>query len=202
MNKQIILEKITSGIFIILFILVSNSILANSIEGTLKVYKNSDKKFSVQMSNFDEVKLAIRISDENERSLFEEEIKGNRNFNKTYDMSQLPQGNYFLEVEDNKKISEWKIQVSEKEMNISQISEISIPQFVQQNNRVELNLKNIANFDAKLKVIDENGIELYEEDLENTDSVRKIFDFSQVPPINYTIVASIGDRNFKFYVNE
>lgn len=202
MNKQIIFEKITSLVFITLFVLVSNSILANSIEGTLNVHQNSDKKFSVQMSNFDEIKLAIRISDENDRNLFEEEITKSRNFNKTYDMSQLPEGNYFLEVEDNKKISEWKIQVSEKVMNIIQISEINIPQFVQKDNRVELNINNIAKFDTKLKVFDENGIELYEEELEDTNSVRKIFDFSKVPPINYTIIASIGERNFKFYVNE
>ena len=202
MNKQIILKTITSKLFIALFILVSNSVLANSIEGTLKVHQNSDKKFSVQMSNFDEVKLAIRISDENERNLFEEEITKSRNFNKTYDMSQLPEGNYFLEVEYNKKISEWKIQISEKVMNIIQISEINIPQFVQKDNRVELNINNIAKFDTKLKVFDENGIELYEEELEDTNSVRKIFDFSKVPLINYTIIASIGERNFKFYVNE
>lgn len=202
MKKQINVKWIASSVLLILFILAANVSMANGIEKAIKLTQKSGKKFSLAISLQDAVDFRIRISDVRNTDLLDVELTDAKDFRKVYDMSQLPVGDYFLEVEDNTKITEWKIQIMGKEMNISQIGEIFIPNFNQQNNMVELSLMNDLVNNAGIKIMDAKGVELYAEDISEVNDIKRIFDFSQVPQGNYLILTRIGDRNFRFYVNE
>lgn len=198
MTKRISFKWMVSSVFVTLFILMGNLASANLIDEAIKLEKRTDKMFSLSVSLEEAVDFRIKMRDAYNYELHKEILRGTKSYKKAYDMRQLPSGEYFLEIEDEQKIYEWTILIEDQNMSIVKTSEIIIPDFKRNADRVELKLANYAS----IKIVDDTGIELYNEEITQKQPVKRVFDFSQVPRGNYLIVTKVGDRKFRYFVND
>jgi hypothetical protein len=203
MRKQLNVNRILNPVFVTLFLLMSSGVSATHIiEKQIQLQKRADKQFLISVSGTEAADLHIRLWDTHQVRLYKVDMTGVRDYRKVYDMSRLPAGEYFLEIENESRIAEWTIRVEERDLHIVQTGEISIPRYSRTDRRIALNLADPLPHPARIRVVDQEGTELYEEEVTVMQPMKKIFDFSAVPRGNYQIVTRIGDRKFRYYVSE
>jgi hypothetical protein len=202
MKKQTSKKWMMSSLLFTLLILMANVMFANGHDRNFKIEKTAGKQIALMADYPNASDLQIKIEDAFQTTLYEKNVKNTREFSQLYDLSRLPQGYYFLELENEERITTWKIHVERKDLDIEKVEELFAPNFTQESDRVKVSLNNTSEGRAMIKIYDPRGTELYEESIDESNTVERIFDFSKVAPESYLIVTTIGEKNFRYYVNE
>ena len=94
----------------------------------LDLKKANGKKVSLTLKEMKKVKLSIY--DGNNDVIFNENVNG-PNLARTYDLSSLPEGDYFIKAQSDAKISKYKIEVKGKNafLTSESFSEVLVPSF-------------------------------------------------------------------------
>ena len=94
----------------------------------LDLKKVNGKKVSLTLKEMKKVKLSIY--DGNNDVIFDENVNG-ANLARTYDLSSLPEGDYFIKAQSDAKISKYKIEVKGKNafLTSESFSEVLVPSF-------------------------------------------------------------------------
>ena len=94
----------------------------------LDLKKANGKKVSLTLKEMKKVKLSIY--DGNNDVIFDENVNG-ANLARTYDLSSLPEGDYFIKAQSDAKISKYKIEVKGKNafLTSESFSEVLVPSF-------------------------------------------------------------------------
>ena len=94
----------------------------------LDLKKVNGKKVSLTLKEMKKVKLSIY--DGNNDLIFNENVNG-PNLARTYDLSSLPEGDYFIKAQSDAKISKYKIEVKGKNefLTSESFSEVLVPSF-------------------------------------------------------------------------
>ena len=94
----------------------------------LDLKKANGKKVSLTLKEMKKVKLSIY--DGNNDLIFNENVNG-PNLARTYDLSSLPEGDYFIKAQSDAKISKYKIEVKGKNafLTSESFSEVLVPSF-------------------------------------------------------------------------
>lgn len=196
------MKWIMSSVLFTLLILMTNGLSANGVERNFKIEKTDGKQIALMVDYEKESDLQIKIEDAFNTTLYEKAVKNTRGFSQRYDLSRLPSGYYYLELENEKRSTKWKIHVERKNLDIEKIEEVYAPSFTQKKDKVRVSMNKNSEGLAMIRIYDLKGTELYKETIEESNPVERIFDFSEVAPDSYLIVTSVGGKNFRYYVNE
>ena len=155
------------------------------------------KKITVNLNNVNE-KISINFRDTKGISLYSEDIKkSTQKFSKTFDVSDLPDGLYKVEIEDGIKISSYSFSVISNKIlsGVVKKDEIFKPVFAERGKKVYVSKYNPQNTELKVTILDSNSQELYSENFKGKESLGKIYDFSKIQG-DYTILVSCDDKTY------
>lgn len=169
---------------------------ANNADFYLHVKKEQGKTIRFALNDVKETDLSIFDADE--KLIYSENISGKNGVNRTYDLSELPKGTYFLEVETTAKVARYEITVSDKVAVLSKkaTTETYKPVLTANNGFVTLNIANTEKSAVGLKIYDSNQNEVYSETLKGAPSVSKKFDISNSTGEKYTFVMTYDNKSF------
>ena len=85
---------------LLLAILISQTGFSTEDKASLKIRKSAQKSIIVQLDQPTKKDFKITLKDQQSVVLLEEEVVQSKHFAKNYNLKNLPDGDYFLEIED------------------------------------------------------------------------------------------------------
>lgn len=172
------------------------NVKANDVNFYLDVKKEQGKRIAFELNEINKVDLSIYDSAYN--LIHSEKVNSNGNISKTYDLKELPDGNYFLEAESEMKILKYKISILGEEAILDNSAESAVykPVFEDKNGIVSLSILNIDKSPVSIKIYDEENSEVYDSAILTEQKVIKFFDLYRDSNQEYTFVVKYDNKTF------
>ncbi len=168
-------------------------------EPKLSLTPNTEKSLNFEMDITSE-QTVVSIVDTNGEIIYTERIAIGNIYAKKFDLQNLPEGDYFLEVEDSLKEVVFGFTVDDSEIMIRERKENSKPIFRKKDGRVFLNLLNLEKDVVKITVMDSEGRSLFQETIADEMLIEKTFNFKNAFEDSYTILVKSKDDTYFEYV--
>lgn len=188
---------------ILKFSLVLAAVVLTAVQGhagnadfSLDLIKEEGKTVSFSLKEIKKIDLSIY--DINDGLIYQEKVTSEDNINRTYDLTALPDGIYFLKAESDLKISKYKIEVvgNKAKLSADAISEMYKPVLVNKNGIVTVNILNLKKAPVTVVIYNADQTEVYNETLAADLYVGKIFDLSSAQGGKYTFEITYSGKTF------
>ncbi|QTY27522.1 T9SS type A sorting domain-containing protein [Flavobacterium sp. CS20] len=140
---------------------------------------------------------SIRIFDEKGTMLFFEKINKDK-YVRTFKLSTLPNGKYFVEYENDSKINTAVILKKGDDIIVtSNFNQVSFKPMINQNgDYLSVGLTNPQLKNVSMSITDEKGFELTEIKTKNEMFVKKTFNTARLPKGDYSVQVKCGKESF------
>lgn len=169
---------------------------AGNTDFSLDLIKEEGKTVSFSLKEIKKIDLSIY--DTNDSLIYQEKVTSEENISRTYDLTALPDGIYFLKAESNLKISKYKIEVvgNKAKLSADAISEVYKPVLVNKNGIVTVNILNLEKAPVTVAVYNSDQTEVYTTTLAADLYVGKIFDLTSAQNGKYTFDITYNGKTF------
>ena len=181
---------------VVIMLSMSLSTLANETDMTSK-----EKERIVTNLHLDNVKQGsvLTIIDGNGLVLYNEAIKKTGDYSKGFDLTTLPDGEYFFELDSDLKIIVIPFNVKENEVIFDKEAEKSIYKPVVRAKDDKVYVSKVALDESPLSYkiyFADNHDLVYSEKFEASDDIKKVYDFSASKKGNYLFVFESNGRRY------
>ncbi len=185
-----------------LFVMVtfsSTTLLATEINPVVNLKKGIEKSFALYMDYQTAKDFEITLKDKASQVLFQEKVENTKQFAKQFNLAKLPDGIYFLSIEDHMSIYTQVIQIAGKELAIDNTKESTVykPTVFQKGDKVFLSAMILDAEDAEVVVYGKDHEVIYSEKFDNQAKIEKVFSFAGKNPEDHAI--SIRYKGHAFY---
>jgi hypothetical protein len=151
------------------------------------------KSIIVETHTWKAAAIQVQIRNAEGQVVLEETVKtGNL---RKYNLRNLPDGNYVLELSDKFKSTEQEFTISRNEVKLADQKKIAFKPVITCNEEnVDINLMT-QGIPAYIVIADQNGETLFEEKCVRS-SVNRRYDISRLPTGNYSIFVQVGDKTY------
>lgn len=155
----------------------------------LVIRSDGSKTFVLHLANTKGGQVTINLLDESQKLLFCDESDGKQPFSKKYNLSDLPNGDYLLELEYQTSIKLQPIRVSGNFVLIDPSLQKTLfkPVFAAGNGYVDITYLQVADTTAHLEVMDAASQSRHEERFGQIGSIRRRLDTSRLEPGQYQL---------------
>jgi len=142
------------------------------------------------------VDTSIKIEDQNGDIIYADNFTEVDKYAKRFDLSPLPQGDYFLKVENTMREVVYSIRVNQNDVSIVDEKENLKPVYRKEDGKVYLSLLNLDKENVKVSVVDSSRRVLFTESFEEESIVEKTFNFQDALEGDYTLVVEDGESTY------
>lgn len=143
----------------------------------------------------------VTITDENGFQLVSTNIKANTH-SKTFDFSKVSEGHYTLRIENDSKIVEQIVTITNHEAHITKaVVETYKPFVTTAEEEINVNLLSLGH-SAAINITDSRGNEIYAESFNDVTSITKRYKTSNLSKGDYIITIFVNGKIFNFNYNK
>lgn len=187
-----------SLIFALPILLAGN--LSASVTNTLKIETDPNEKSIYLSFNGDESNdVLIQIKDDNEAILHQEQVTNQKAFTKKFNLKNLPEGVYFINVSDELKeiVQPFEISLTSIKIDPSNRFENYKPVYRFKNNKLDINLLAINSNKVYVEVFDFQNQSIFDQEFENAGKpFGERLDLSKLEKGNYRIKVIAGNHTY------
>lgn len=187
--------------------LVKTSLVIVVMFATMVSYANEfpsltkERTKTVKNITFKNVKQGslLLIKDSNELILYKELIEKSGSYSKGFDLTALPNGNYYFELDKQVEISVIPFQVKAGMVEFKKDEEYKIfkPVVYVKDRYAYISRMSFIKNPIEIKVYNEDDNLVLSEKLEESKSLKRVYNFSKIKEGNYTIIFKSEGRVFK-----
>ena len=163
-------------------------------------FQSNDQTENVTAVSIDSVNEGslFSIKDSNDVILYSEHIKETGTYSKWFDLTNLPDADYFFELDKQDEIRVIPFIVKENVVEFVKDAEYEIvkPELTVKNDRVYISKISFEKQTWEIDVYYENSDLAFSETLKNTQIINRVYDFGNSRKGNYTIVFRSEGRTF------
>lgn len=157
----------------------------------------NNKTLTVETFTWKSSQLKIQIKDAFGTIILEENPSNTSRYRK-YNLKNLPDGNYTLEMSNELRISSKPFVINGNNVMLSPDHKtIYKPVVFWQKDYLDVNLLALGS-ESTLKIYNDKGETVYSQVL-NTPAVHKRYNISQLPKGAYTVSVGVNERHFDFH---
>lgn len=192
------MKSLIKMLWVLTFALAFHPLFANDNEPSLVLEPVGAKSFAVYLDFPVECTAYIRIKDTEGVMLLNERYRNVTSLSKKINLVNLPEGTYFVEVEDRAKIQAFAITMTGSELTVERQPEKDYfkPLFVQNGKFVDMCMLLLPEKSAMVSIFSNTGKLVLQEKVENETSLEKRFNVSNMEPGTYSFVVLTGERTF------
>lgn len=176
-------------------ILISTA-MGSAKEPKLMLTHKLDERAFVFMLDSPAPDTTIKFTDTQGNAVYSEKMGVVTSYSKKFDLSTLPYGIYFFEVEDAYTEILYTVSVSPSKVSILKKEEKKKPVFRKIGNKLYLNLLNLDESNVEIKVLDSDNRVLFKEVIAGEQIVEKAINFENAFGDVYTVVVSKGNDTY------
>lgn len=184
--------------------LVLIAIFASTLGYSSEININKDitKGTKVTFENIDKGTVLF-IKDMNGLTLFEEKIKKIGTYSRAFDLTNLPDAEYYFEIDHSAEIKIIPFSIKERVPKFVSGTEYSIvkPEVKVEENFVHISKNSLEEQDLDIKVYYEGSDLAFQESLKEVQTLNRTYDFSSSIKGNYIIVLTTEGRTFVNNIN-
>ncbi len=189
------MKKIVRSIAVVALMFVVATGLAK--EPKLSLTPNVEKSLNFEMDSASK-RTFVSIVDTNGIIIYSENIAEAIIYSKKFDLKNLPEGSYFLKVEDALKETVFTFVVDDSEIVIAERKENTKPVFKRDSQRVFLNFLNLEKEEVKITVYNSESRVIFSEKVTDTMIVEKVFNFEKAQKDQYVVIVKrLNDTFYK-----
>jgi hypothetical protein len=178
-------------LFILFFSIASLSVFAS---GNPSVYAEKNKSLIVKTNTWKSAKVNVQIKEATGVTILEETLISAKAGRK-YNLKNLPDGQYTLEMSDDLRITIQNFFIRNNEVVVSNdINTIYKPFILTGNNNVDVNLMTLGK-GALLNITDKDNNIVFAQKLDTT-AVHKRFDITSLSSGTYSVNIAMSGRSF------
>ncbi|MFY0686524.1 MAG: T9SS type A sorting domain-containing protein [Cyclobacteriaceae bacterium] len=151
----------------------------------------NEKSFRVLYQGYQSEDVQVQLINEQGKVMYQEMMKNTQEFAKSYDISQLPDGAYQVEVTSGGIVYEEQFSISS--WNAHNIKIISN----QQEGKIALMGQNDSGDYLKVYILDDQGQILFKEKLEKGQDIGKLYNVQQVDSKHISLLLYNGNEVVK-----
>lgn len=161
----------------------------------------AEKKAAVKLESPKSIDVAILVSNEKGKILYEETIQSQKPYGRVYDFTGLTDGTYTITSNDDYIRTTSKVEVKHADVAVLSNEIEYKPIFLMKDNALLVNYFNSDAKDITFSIEDKYGV-LYENTEGNNRAFQKRVNISKMIPGRYFAKVDIGDRSYgyDFYV--
>lgn len=186
----------------LLLLLSSISLMAENEVPSITLKNDMGKSFEVYLDypHRKDFKLALR--DQEGKVLWQEKVWNQRKYSKKINLKNLPDGAYFLETEDDHRVTICPIKIKDDSVTTypEQSKSIIRPRLEKTEDIVTLHIANKQATDIGIFISDDDRAVLYEEEIKEVKFLKKMFTFEKSLPGYYTFQIYVDGRAFQLDV--
>ena len=168
---------------------------------------NAAGKVSVEITNSSVINVSLTkvlkgekliLKDFYGEVLFNTTLETSSNYQKNFNLSNVPLGLYFVESESLYEIKITPILKNNKRISLIDTSLVTFfkPQVSSENSIVKVLLNNTRNYPVDIIIYDEDQVVLEEIEGNKEASLKRVYDFSEMPKGEYKLFFTLKDRTF------
>ncbi len=187
-------KLIKLGFFAGMMLLSANA-FGKDIDFSISFAEVLNTKVEFKISNAQNV--ALYLYNEAQNEVYSEKLQNESTIVKSYDLSNMPTGNYFLVAESDGKIERYKITVDNKKVLVNQtpVSAIVKPQYTMEGNRVKMYLPNTIGA-VNVSVYDLQDNEYYQDKKNAQGELSMVFDLNPETSNSYVFNVEMDGNSF------
>jgi len=196
--KKVIKKSI---LLVIVFTMMQGNVNANNFIPLKKEFKET----ALSLNNVKKGQRLL-IKDSNGLVLYKEYIKDSGSYYKGFDLTSLPSGDYYFELDKDVEIKIIPFNVSSKTVAFYKEKEASIfkPIVRVKDNKLFISKLSLEKSPLTIKVYQEYSVDnrlLHTETIENTKIIERIYTLPKTKEVKYKIVFKTEGREFVEYIN-
>lgn len=177
-------------------LLSTASVFANDGDLKLKVKGEKEKfiRFSIDKAN--DVNLSLVASDN--EVVFQEQIHADAATSRVYDLNALPDGNYFLKLESDSTLTEYKVAIKDGETIVSDpsVKETFKPVLKRVGDEIVLEVENKNQEPIEVQIYNEYNDGMYTDVFKNKSKFTKKFNVSQTDAESLTFIVKVAKQRY------
>ncbi len=170
--------------------MLSVALLQAGIEPVVTGTSNKSIRIAFEKTNTEEV--FVRLKDDEGVVLYSLQIDPQVEKGKILNLSNLPSGNYDLEVEDGQTITDLDIRLSDDRAIVASKDITYKPQIAITQDRLSFNILSLGRAVTAVIMLDET--EVFQKVYENNSTLSKVYDISALPNGEYTFKMVVGEH--------
>ncbi|NHF58105.1 hypothetical protein FK220_002045 [Flavobacteriaceae bacterium TP-CH-4] len=138
----------------------------------------------------------VRLIDDKEQVIYSANVDTQSDFAKRFDLSKLPNGNYYLVVEDAIKELTFTLSLDASKVEVIDRDEDTKPVFRKKDGKLYVNLLNLDLNKVDIIVYDGDGRKLFSERSTGKQIVQKAFNFENAYSDSYMVVVRDNEKTY------
>ncbi len=194
-----IMKNFTKNLLVLAIVFATLSSTATEME---TLFNKEDGKTLLMFDNVNEGDQLL-VKDAFGLILYKEAIKTSGEYNKSFDLTTLPNGNYIFELDKNYQIRIYPfiVEANKVTFNKKQLSVINKPKVSSDNHTIYITAFNAEKSDYSIEILYKDSETIYSETIKNTTSIGKRFKLLEDKDDDYKVVITANDRTFTYDVN-
>ena len=178
-------------------LLLSQVAFANN-ELPIRVMAKNANSIMLDLQNLASPNTSIRILDQYNEEQYREELDVTSSNLRSYDVTQLENGTYTLEIEDAQQLILQPFELTTKKLILNETDQVVIykPSLVQKGNSLDLTLLQLQKGTTSLMLIDIKGNILHRDTIVHSGSISKSYDLRNLNRGNYQVVITTPFKTF------
>ncbi|WP_231490175.1 hypothetical protein [Pedobacter sp. Leaf170] len=178
-------------------IFAAPGVKANDEVVSLKVKAENNKSIRFYIDEAKDIELAINDAVDN-RLIYQESIHASGASTKTYDLNELPDGEYTLNVTTGSQLAQYQINIVNNKAEVSEpkITEVFKPILEKDSAMVTLSLDNADKSPIEVEIVNEFNEQLYKETFTNRAKLTKKFNVGSTPSKELTFIVTTNKQQF------
>ncbi|MGJ8659834.1 hypothetical protein [Cellulophaga fucicola] len=184
---------------LVLFLFVSTASFAD--ESSLELVTKKDSKDLVFKFEAKNLQTVIKFEDQYSGVFYSEEIENEAVYSKKFNVMNLEDGHYFLNVENMLKKVSYAIHIKNGSVVVDEKTEEAKPIFQTKGDLVLMSFLNKKKGKVVVSVYDLEGNEVYEETFNNKLRVEKAFRFTNFAEDEFRFVVEVNKGKYSKLVS-
>lgn len=194
-----IMKNFTKHLLVLAIVFATLSSTATEME---TLFNKEDGKTLLMFDNVNEGDQLL-VKDAFGLILYKEAIKTSGEYNKSFDLTTLPNGNYIFELDKNYQIRIYPfiVEANKVTFNKKQLSVINKPKVSSDNHTIYITAFNAEKSDYSIEILYKDSETIYSETIKNTTSIGKRFKLLEDKDDDYKVIITANNRTFTYDVN-
>ncbi|MEM1321907.1 MAG: T9SS type A sorting domain-containing protein [Bacteroidota bacterium] len=192
------MKSLIKMLWVLTLALTINPLFASDNDPSWKLEPMGAKSFAVYLDFPVECTAHIRIKDTKGITVLKKRYRNVTNLSRKINLVNLPDGTYFVEVEDRMKIHAFTIEMAGERLNIKRRPEKDYfkPLFVQKGKYVDMCMLLLPEKEATVSVFSSEGRLVMQQFIKDQNTIEKRFNVSGLQKGTYSFVVSTGEKTF------
>ena len=193
--------KTTLKIIAIVTVIFASSLngFSNDPKPVVAIKPLDGKNFALYINNIGEEKTRISIKDDKGYTLITESLRNKSSYSRKFNMNNLPEGQYVLELEDNRTIERIPLHIAKASLVLGNDTNVAFKPYLRhKNNVLDVMVLSPEQAAHEITIYNQANNVVFNDLIEKQLTIEKQYDVSALAPGEYNVTVNTQGHEYTY----